>query len=211
MESRWATEHLQVIRTLMERAAVYRRALAPTTLVTGAVGLLASAVGWLADIGSPRAFGLYWVIVCIVTLASAFLVVRRQALKDSEPFWSPPTRRVAQALLPALFAGLVASLLMVLPVWREPLQVWWLPPIWMVLYGCAIHSAGFFMPRGMKLFAWIFIVAGCATLTVINGRSYAAGMPSLRHAHWIMGASFGGLHLAYGVYLCFTEKQKNEA
>jgi len=26
-----------------------------------------------------------------------------------------------------------------------------------------------------------------------------------------MGATFGGLHLAYGVYLGFTEKGKNEA
>ena len=32
MESGWATDHLQVIRTLMERAALYRRALAPTRL-----------------------------------------------------------------------------------------------------------------------------------------------------------------------------------
>src|SRR5436189_1798 len=40
MESNWATEHLQVIRTLMERAEIYRRALAPVMLLTGTAGLL---------------------------------------------------------------------------------------------------------------------------------------------------------------------------
>ena len=81
----------------------------------------------------------------------------------------------------------------------------------MVLYGCALHSAGFFMPRGIRLFGGGFIVCGCATLAVVNARSYAAGMPDLANAHWLMGAAFGGLHLAYGVYLGFTEKGKNEA
>ena len=43
----------------------------------------------------------------MVALAGSFLLVRRQALKESEPFWSPPTRRVTQALLPPLVAGLM--------------------------------------------------------------------------------------------------------
>ncbi|MDB6016752.1 MAG: hypothetical protein JWR19_1241, partial [Pedosphaera sp.] len=34
MKSDWAAEHLQTIRTLMERSAIYRRALAPVMTVT---------------------------------------------------------------------------------------------------------------------------------------------------------------------------------
>jgi hypothetical protein len=30
--------------------------------------------------------------------------------------------------------------------------------------------------------------------------------PTFRTGHLIMGSCFGGLHLAYGVYLRFTEK-----
>ncbi len=34
-----------------------------------------------------------------------------------------------------------------------------------LFYGCAVHAAGFFMPRGMKLFAWIIIgLTGAAAL-----------------------------------------------
>jgi len=45
MESNQAAEHLQVIRTLMERAALYRRTLAPIMLCAGTLGLLAGAGG----------------------------------------------------------------------------------------------------------------------------------------------------------------------
>jgi hypothetical protein len=189
----------------MERAALYRRALAPVTLLTGVLGCLAGALGWIADLSEPRVFGWYWMGVAGVGLVGALVLIRRQALRDHEPFWSPPMRRVGRALLPPLVAGGVTGVLAAWPAWRDPLQMWWLPAIWMVIYGCALHAAGFFMDRGITWFGWIFLGVGCVFLWVLNDRSYAAGMPSLRHAHLLMAAAFGGLHLAYGVYLHLTE------
>ena len=212
MESNWAAEHLQVIRTLMERSAVYRRALAPVMIFNGVVGLAAAGLGWGLKVGSPRAFILFWASVAALAIAGSFLLARRQALKDTEPFWSPPTRRVAQALLPPLSGGLVIGAV----VWARAGQdaqdpgslagMLWLPVAWVILYGCAFHAAGFFMPRGMKLFGWMFVLGGCAL--------FAAGRPNWGQppdfAHGIMGFFFGGLHLAYGVYLYFTEPRGNE-
>src|SRR3954468_1009879 len=109
MESNWAAEHLQVIRTLMERSAVYRRALAPIMIYIGCVGIAAAAIGWAGSIESPRGFLLFWGCVAAVACGGSFLLVRRQALKANEPFWSPPTRRVTQAILPALVAGAIVS------------------------------------------------------------------------------------------------------
>ena len=211
MESNWAAEHLQVIRTLMERSAVYRRALAPIMIYNGVVGLAAAGVGWRMGIGSPRGFILYWAAVSVIALTGSFLLVRRQALRESEPFWSPPTRRVSQAMLPALAAGLLIGALVLARAGLAPdvggglERVLWLPLLWVVLYGCGFHAAGFFMPRGMKLFGWGFIVGGCGL--------FAAGLPECMqpsdYAHGIMGLFFGGFHLAYGVYLYFTERRGN--
>lgn len=204
-----ATRHLEAIRTMMERAALYRRALAPLSLLAGALGCLAGAVGWWLDLSEPRVFGWYWIGVAGVGLIGAALLIRRQALRESEPFWSPPMRRVTRALLPPLIAGGVAGVLAVWPPWREPLAMWWLPAIWMVTYGCALHAAGFFMTRGINWLGWIFLATGCLALWMLNERSYASGMPALRHAHWLMAATFGGLHLAYGIYLHLTETRAN--
>jgi hypothetical protein len=38
----------------------------------------------------------------------------------------------------------------------------WLPLIWIVLYGCALHAAGFFTPRGLRVFGWAFVLGGCS-------------------------------------------------
>jgi hypothetical protein len=207
VQDTWASENLQVIRSLMERAAVYRRTLAPVSLAVGILGSAAGGIGWALDVDSARGFGLFWMAVGILGLGVALIIIRRQAIRAAEPFWSPPARRVAQAMFPALFAGVLAGLLIVLPDWRDPLHAWWLPGTWMLLFGCATHAAGFFMPRGMKLFAWLFALLGAVFLLFVNSRSHAAGMPSLRNAHLVMGAVFGGLHLTYGLYLAITEKR----
>lgn len=94
----------------MERSAVYRRALAPIMTFNGVLGVAAGVAGWATKLNAPRVFIGYWAGVGLAALAGSFLLVRRQALKESEPFWSPPTRRVAQALMPSLFIGSVAGL-----------------------------------------------------------------------------------------------------
>jgi hypothetical protein len=60
METNWAAEQLQTIRTLMERSAVYRRALAPIMLFAGVVGILQRGAGIFFDIRTPCGFVLFW-------------------------------------------------------------------------------------------------------------------------------------------------------
>src|SRR5271166_3927659 len=110
MESNWAAENLQTIRTLMERSAVYRRALAPVMSFVGVVGMVAAGAGWWLQINDTGVFAIYWMTVSVVAIAGAFILVRRQALKSAEPFWSPPTRRIAQGMFPALLVGFVFGL-----------------------------------------------------------------------------------------------------
>lgn len=211
MQPDWAAEHLQVIRTLMERSAVYRRALAPIMLVTGGFGVAAAVMGLVAGIESPRAFILYWLAVSVAPLITALLLARRQALRASEAFWSPPTRRVVQAALPCLAGALVVSI----AAWSlagansgrqqaHALAFRLLPLIWIVLYGCASHAAGFFMRRGIRLFGWMTIVGGVAAFFAI-----APVLPAALAGHAVMGLFFGVLHLAYGIYLLFTEQRTN--
>jgi hypothetical protein len=208
MESNWAAEHLQIIRTLMERSALYRRALAPIMIYNGVLGLAGGVLGMGLRISSPPIFVSFWAAVAVLALGGSFLLVRRQAIKDAEPFWSPPTRRVAQGLAPPLFVGSVSAILTVAcPSW-DFLQPWGLPAFWVLLYGCALNASGFFMQRGIKLLGWLFILCGCALMAA---RCQAATHLSLIDGHLVMGGIFGGLHLAYGVYLYFTEPRRDEA
>ena len=221
METNQAAEHLQVIRTLMERSALYRRALAPIMVFAGLVGIVAAVAGCLFGIESGAGFLGYWMGVAFVGIAGAFLLVRRQALKSVEPFWSPPTRRVGQALLPPLTVGLAIGVWLLF-VWSEkPVadpptgmsndagELIWVPAIWAVFYGCALHAAGFFTSRGLRWFGWLFVAAGIVCvfwLLIFHRQDFPDA--SWQQSHRLMGFLFGFLQLTYGIYLYFTENRK---
>lgn len=206
MNSDWAAENLQVIRTLMERSVMYRRALAPMTLLAGVLGLVAAAIGWFAGFDQPVIFISHWLVTALLINVSALLLARKQAVKDHEPFWSSPTRRIALASLPGFIAGGMLTLAITWRWGNNADVIPWLMVIWMLFYGCALCAAGFFMPRGIKLFGALYLLLAGIVLFVL--------WPSLvqltvRENHLVMGTVFGGLHLAYGIYLYFTEKRGN--
>jgi hypothetical protein len=204
METKWAVENLQTIRNLMERSAVYRRTLAPIMLLAGVSGVAAAAGGLLFHLDSTTGFALLWLIAALIVVAGAFLIARQQAMRDKEPFWSPPTKRVAQAMLPSLTAGMIVGVTFVLGDVDLTLL---LPLLWALFYGCALHAAGFFMPRGVRWFGWIYIAlagGGLCYLTAVNPNLDLSG-------HWVMGFFFGGLQLIYGAYLYLTERKTSSA
>jgi hypothetical protein len=206
MKQHVAAEHLQVIRTLMERSALYRRTLAPIMLGVGSVGCAAALGGSALGIDRLRWFCAWWLGAAVVAIAGAFVIARRQAMQDGEPFWSLPALRVTQALVPPLAAGLLFSLALIA---FAPADLRW--PFVLanaMFYGCAVHAAGFFMPRGMTLFAWLIIAFAGVLLFVRPG--LVPGMGA-RLDHALMGGVFGLAHLAYGVYLYVTDPRKTTA
>lgn len=202
MNPNWAEENLQTIRTLMERSALYRRALAPIMVYAGVMGVAAAGCGLWFHTDSMRAFCALWLGTAATAVAGSFIIARQQAMKDKEAFWSPPTRRVAQALSAPLGVGLFVG------IWfgagHESPSL--LAVFWILFYGCALHAAGFFTPRGVRRLGWVFIIGACVLVVmhqVGNGLQY--------NSHLLMGFFFGVLHLAYGAYLYLTEKGKNAA
>jgi hypothetical protein len=207
MEPNAAAEHLQVIRTLMERSALYRRTLAPIMLYLGSVGTVAGVGGLLLGADTRSGFYAWWLSAAVLAIVGAFLIARRQAVKDGEPFWSPPALRVTEAMAPPLTAGVVLSLALITLDAAPPRGLFVLANA--LFYGCAIHAAGFFTPRGIKIFGWAVILlsaAGAVGLAI-----FEPVVTGSQLAHAVMGGVFGPLHLAYGAYLYLTERRETTA
>jgi len=206
MQPNWAEENLQVIRTLMERAGLYRRALAPVMFTVGVLGLVAG-VGFNFGVSSGVHFHHRWSAVAMVSFTIALLIARMQALKAKEPLLTPPARKVMGAFfLPWACAGLMT--LCLVPVNpKESLEVWtsWvLVSLWLTFYGCGLHAAAPFLVRGIARLAW-----GCALtgLGVFVGLLAEARFLIVYSPDLVMAATFGGFHLVAGIYLYFTEKR----
>lgn len=205
MDADWAAQRLGEIRTLMERSSLYRRALAPTTTLTGLIGMVAGIVGWTLPIETGKGFCIFWMLTGGISLLVSLLMIRRQAWKDKEHFWSRPTRRFIQALCPALFAGTCLGVIGMVHPQISKAYLWNLPALWMMFYGCALFSAGFFMPRGIRLFGSIYVLCGAISMFHFTTEALHQTLPRIVHAHIVMGSSFGILHFFYGIYLFLTE------
>jgi hypothetical protein len=211
MQPNWAEENLQVIRTLMERAGLYRRALAPVTLTVGLFGVVGAFVGEMLAVSSPRSFVLLWFGVASMAIGLTLVIVRRQALRSEESFWTPPTRQVCHAMMPPLTAGFLLAALPIVDFAGSNAAIVYVS-MWLLLYGCALHSAGQVISRGVRLLGWAFVLGAVVTGSVaakfFGWTSMNMESATWLRPHWLMGATFGGFHLVAAVYLYFTEKRE---
>jgi len=199
MSEDWAEENLKTIRTLMERASLYRLALAPISIIVGILGI--TAAGATKLMGWSGQFAGYWMGVAVIVGSITLILIRRQAMRGGEEFISAPAKRVAQSMAPLFVAGLGFGVLeLCLPIAeRDSIR---LAGLWMISYGGGIHAAGFFMRRGLKLLGCLFIVLGFICVAG-NGLGNVPWLDDST-AHWVMGGVFGLGNLLYGIYLKVT-------
>ena len=183
-----AEENLRVIRSLMEKATVYRAISAPGALVGG---LLASSVAAFS-LQKPHAvlpFVSLWFLVLAVTAAVNFLLLRRDAARRGEPFISPGMRLALRAMIPALAGGGLATFIDGGPAL--------IASLWVLSYGISLLAASHFAPKSICWLGRAFFCAGACLLGARGMGLFTPEVDSLRTAHLIMGSTFGAFHLIY--------------
>src|SRR5580698_9860774 len=103
-----AEEHLRVIRSLMEKATIYRAVSAPTALAAGVAALVVAAppVQHLFDTWvGINSFHVRWLLALFATLFINGLLILREARRRGDPVISPGMRAAFCALLPPMMCG----------------------------------------------------------------------------------------------------------
>ena len=120
-ERRDAEEHLRVIRSLMERATVYRAISAPTAVVGGALSLLTSAFLFAGSgrdstsffhLGYPGAahhFITIWLTVLVATLLANTIFIWRKARRESSAFFTSGLKLAIYSTAPVLIVTAVSD------------------------------------------------------------------------------------------------------
>lgn len=196
-----ALEHLRVIRSLMERAHIYRAISAPAALAGGGLALALSiwqATTAFRDLApaEPIAFSLQWLGVWLVTSLINSVMLAKQAQARGQPFFSEGMRTALRALCPAMFVGGVLGF--GLMIWLHNLVLGAL--IWVLCHGLALLATAGFSPRSLIRLGWAFVVGGLGLF------SFWAVQDEIRllnsdegPAAVIMGLTFGVFHLIYAV------------
>lgn len=188
MNGREAEQTLEVIRTLMERGTRY-------TNLSGHAGI---AAGLCALVGcglrewAHTPFVPTWMGVLLAACTACAFFTARMAAANGEPLWTRQARTAVAALLPSLFAALVLTAVLA-RVGQEAI----LPGVWMLLWGVGALAISFFTPRVMSALGLTFLAAGAVALLTPPAPDVIT-----------MGATFGVLHLVYGIALTVSPRSE---
>lgn len=195
-ENDYASEQLRVIRSLMERATIYRSLSAPTALVGGLLSFGGFATAYYAENYrnhplSPMEFLIVWMVILGLTCFTNLIFLWRGSSQRGEPFFSSGMKCAFLSIAPAFFA---AGLLTV--IIHRPVQ---LAMLWIALYGLGLLATQHFAPRSIVVLGLSFFITGCALLATWKHifMSGTHAEPSALVVSGLMAATFGVYHLAY--------------
>lgn len=206
-ERRRAEEHLRVIRTLMERATIYRAISAPTALIGGLVAVGLSTAIWTSERHwaqiapevmrhiSTRNFAALWLGALLVVLALNTFFVWRKARHDRRPFISPAMKLAVRSILPCLVLPAATTIWFFYDGYEADNELL-LVRVWIGFYGLALIATQHFAPRSLLLLGWSFLLTAAVMMVVSRQLEYYSTplVPNLA-----MGFTFGLYHVIYAV------------
>jgi hypothetical protein len=188
-------QQLQNIRSLIERATIYRAISARTALCAAVLSIAAAFYIDRAE-PRPRSFALIWLLVLVLTLAANGLFVWRQGKRDGRPFISAPMRTAIRAVIPCLVIP-AALTIWYLSTGYLGAQELLLVAIWIAFYGLCLLSTSLFAPRSLVVLGWCFLLSALAIPVVTSNAPDDLG--ALQLPNLLMGVTFGGYHLIYAL------------
>ncbi|GEM_PF-487184 len=215
MEARRAQDYLRDIHAIMERSVRHSTLSGLSGIIAGmaAIGGAVLSTFMCADMNTPslwvdehtgKTFLIIWLGVLVVAAASDMILTKRKARKIGKQFFDRPMRRVLLALVPGFACGLAVTIYFALGGLYAvrsvevhyntdiPMigNVFRLPMYWMIFYGLALVSVSSISLRELFIMGIAFVAAGIYTMF------WGLDNPML-----MMGISFGGFHLVYGIYM----------
>ena len=162
--------------------------------VPGMAGIVMGVIGVLAAImvSVPR-WSAQWLGIWLSAAALALLLggalVARQYVRRPHARYYGPARKFLLCLCPALFAGAVLTVVS----WTASMTGI-IPGMWLLLYGCAVLSAGTVTIAGISrligVMGGLFAVLGVITFI----------LPGAAHT-LMLGLGFGVLHIVFGILI----------
>ena len=195
-----AEEDLRVIRSLMERATVYRAISAPTALVAGLLSIFtATFIYWNNEVRPfldrairGQRFAETWIAVLIIALAANAFFIWREARRTNRPFISSGMKLALRGIAPCVLipAAFTAWFFSTGYLGGADLD---LVVVWIVSYGLALVSTQLFAPHSLALLGWAFLLTGVA----IPALNHVVEDLPLDMSLAAMGITFGLYHLIY--------------
>jgi hypothetical protein len=201
MKHEEAAEQLRLIRTMMQRATIFRALSGEAALIGGAAAL---AAGWITENKHGWAWGNVWLAGLILVLVFATVQLIRTAQAHQKTVWSHGLRVALRGALPSIIAGGFLGLLY-LKYGTQDKELF-AASFWILHYGLALLAIQEFAPRSMFWLGVAFSLTGLAGFCALSFIQSAGLIVHHLGASGMMALTFGGYHLIYGTLLVSTNR-----
>jgi len=176
-----AMDNLAFIRNTMEAAGAF-------TAVSGwgmvAIGVLSMIVAFVAAQQNTETGAMsIWLALAVFSPLLMIWAMVRKARAANMPLLSGPGRKFVLSFSPPMAVGALLTLVLFRAGLMEAI-----PGVWLLLYGTAVVAGGAFSVKIVPVMGLCFMGAGVIAL-----------FAPVAWAPWILGAAFGGLHIAFGI------------
>lgn len=204
-----AQVRMQEIQRIMERATLWTLLPGRAAVVGGLLVLAGCAASYamfrsldFADLlklsfPAQAAFCVMWFSIgmlgILIEVLATAQAARRQGLSPSVR----GARVAAFSMTPSVIVAMVLTFKFLIPVQPRPEEIQYIVPIWMMLYGTGVYTAGLFSIRPPRILGVTFIAAGVVAL--LRFQQYGVVWAAL---------SFGLLHIVFGLYVVRKQRQE---
>ncbi len=208
MDAEEAHQRIQEIQRIMERATLFTLLPGTPAVVGGLLVLAGCAVsyGMLRSLdfaamlrlspGSQAAFCVMWFAIGVAGVLLEVILTTRAAARQNLVPTSRPVRVAAFSLTPSVVVAMVLTVKFLIPVEPRAEEIQYIVPVWMMLYGTGVYTAGLFSIRPPRLLGLAFLAMGVAALLLFP--QYGLVSAAL---------SFGLLHVVFGLYIMGKQRQ----
>jgi len=204
-----ALSRMQEIQRIMERATLWTLLPGTAAVLGGLLVLIGCGVSyWMfrsLDFADMLSMPLPWQVgFCVMWFAIgvAGLVLEGvfTAVAAKRQGLSPTARSAKLALFsmsPSVIVAMVLTVKFLLPNNPRPEEVQYIVPVWMMLYGTGVYTAGLFSIRPPRILGLTFIFLGVLALLFFPEYGVVSAV-----------CSFGLLHILFGLYV--ISKQRSD-
>jgi len=210
-----AQVRMQEIQRIMERATLWTILPGMSAIIGGLMVLGGCLVSYLMfrSVDHPRfapidfaslldlslngqiAFCVMWFLIGVGGLIAEIHFAQLQAKKQGI---SPKGRSAKLAffsLTPSVVVAMVLTVKLLAATDLRTREIQYIAPIWMMLYGTGVYTAGLFSIRAPRTLGMVFIATGVASISLLQ--QYGVITTAL---------SFGLFHIAFGLYVMSKRK-----
>jgi hypothetical protein len=210
MKADEARERMQEIQRIMERTTLFTQLPGWAAICGGIMVLTGCAISYamlpsfdfgeilikLSTIGQG-VFCVMWFMIGVLGVVFEVVETARRAKRMNLSPTARSARVAALSLTPSIIVAMVLTVKFLIPVQPKAEEIQYIVPVWMMLYGTGVYTAGLFSLRAPRILGLTFTGLGVVALLAFPEYGVVSA-----------AVSFGLLHIIFGLYILGKQRQE---